>query len=113
MTGGEVAHQPEQKGELKSRITEKAGCMGYQKISVEMVVFSEEADAVILELNSTIDRLEETHAIFGGDIETTPVYHTGTRRKSALRHALDAGNTATSAVKLAAQKVADAYKKVI
>jgi hypothetical protein len=31
----------------------------------------------------------------------------------ALRHTLDAGNAATSAVKLAAHKVADAYKKVI
>jgi hypothetical protein len=87
--------------------------MGYQKINVELVVFSEEADAVIAELNSAIDRMEEAHTIFGGDIETAAVQHGGTRRKSALRHTLDAGNTATSAVKLAAQKVADAYKKVI
>jgi hypothetical protein len=92
---------------------EKAGCMGYQKINVELIVFSEEADALIAELNSAIDRLEETHTIFGGGIETTPVEHSGTRRKSALRHTLDAGNAATSAVKLAAQKVADAYRKVI
>ena len=87
--------------------------MGYQKINVELIVFSEEADALIAELNSAIDRLEETHTIFGGGIETTPVEHSGTRRKSALRHTLDAGNAATSAVKLAAQKVADAYRKVI
>jgi hypothetical protein len=87
--------------------------MGYQKINVELVVFSEEADAVVAELNSAIDRLDETHTIFGGDIETAPVEHSGMRRKSALRHTLDAGNTATSAVRLAAQKVADAYKKVI
>jgi hypothetical protein len=87
--------------------------MGYQKINVELVVFSEEADAVVAELNSALDRMEETHTIFGGDIETAPVKHSGTRRKSALRHTLDAGNVATSAVKLAAHKVADAYKKVI
>ena len=87
--------------------------MGYQKINVELIVFSEEADAVVADLNSAIDRLEETHTIFGGGIETTPVEHSGTRRKSALRHTLDAGNAATSAVKLAAQRVADAYKKVI
>ena len=62
---------------------------------------------------AAIDRLDETHTIFGGEIETAPVEHSGTRRKSALRHTLDAGNTATSAVKMAAQKVADAYKKVI
>ena len=87
--------------------------MGYQKINVELIVFSEEADALIAELNSAIDRLEESHTIFGGGIETTPVEHSGTRRKSALRHTLDTGNAATSAVKLAAQRVADAYRKVI
>jgi hypothetical protein len=87
--------------------------MGYQKINVQLVVFSDEADAVVAELNSAIDRLEERHTIFGGDVETAPVEHSGTRRKSALRHTLDAGNTAASAVKLAAQRVADAYKKVI
>jgi hypothetical protein len=87
--------------------------MDYRKINVELVVFPEDADAVVSELNSAIDRLEETYEIFGGAIETAPVTHSGTRRKSALRHTLDAGNTATSAVKLAAQKVAGAYKKVI
>ncbi|HEX4156436.1 MAG TPA: hypothetical protein VHY48_12560 [Acidobacteriaceae bacterium] len=87
--------------------------MGYQKINVELVVFSEEADAVVAELNAAIDRMDERHTIFGGDIETAAVEHSGTRRRSALRHTLDAGNTATSAVKLAAHKVADAYKKVI
>lgn len=87
--------------------------MVYQKINVELVVFSDEADTVVAELNSTINRLEETHTIFGGGIETVPVTHSGTRRKSTLRHTLDAGNMATSAVKLAVQKVADAYKMVI
>ncbi len=87
--------------------------MVYQKINVELVVFSEDADAVVAKLNSAIDQLEETHEIFGGAIETAPVIHSGTRRKSALRHTLDAGNTATSAVKSAAQRVASAYKKVI
>lgn len=87
--------------------------MHYQKISIELVVFPEEGDAVIAELNAAIDRIGESHTIFGGDIETAPVVHSGTRRKSALRHTLDAGNAATGAVKLAAQKVAGAYKKVI
>lgn len=87
--------------------------MGYQKINVELVVFSEDADAVVAELNAAIDHLDETHTIFGGEIETAAVEHSGTRRKSALRHTLAAGNAATSAVKLAAHKVADAYKKVI
>ena len=87
--------------------------MAYRKITVELVVHPEDVDAVVSELDSTLDRLEETHEIFGGGIETAPVAHSGTRRKSALRHTLDAGNTATSAVKLAAQKVTNAYKKVI
>ena len=87
--------------------------MKYQKIDLELIVFAEEGDAVVAGLNSAIDRLEETYAIFGGVIETTPVEDRGTRRKSALRHVLDAGDTARAAVKLAAQKVTDAYKKVI
>jgi hypothetical protein len=87
--------------------------MGYQKINVELIVFTEEADAVVAELDSAIDLLEETHTVFGGGIEITPAKHSGTRRKSALQHTLHAGNVATSAVKLAVQKVAGAYKKVL
>jgi hypothetical protein len=87
--------------------------MKYQKIDLELIVFSEESDAVVAELNSAIDRLEETHTIFGGGIDTVPIEHSGARRRSALRHVLDAGDTATSVAKLAAQKVADAYKRVI
>ena len=87
--------------------------MAYRKINLELIVFEEEADAVVAGLNAALDRLEEAHTIFGGGIETVPVEHSGTRRKSALKHTLDAGNTATSADKLAAQKVANAYKKVI
>ena len=87
--------------------------MAYQRITVELLVFADEADSVVTELNSAIDRLEETHTIFGGGIENVSIRHSGVRRKSALRHTLAAGHTATSAVKLAAHKVADAYKKVI
>lgn len=87
--------------------------MKYQKIDLELIVLSEERDAVVAELNSAIDRLEETHTIFGGGVDASPIEHSGERRKSALRHVFDARDTATSAVKLAAQKVADAYKKVI
>jgi hypothetical protein len=87
--------------------------MSYQKINIEIIVFSEEADAVVAELNSAIDRLEERYEIFGGEIESAPVTHSGTRRKSALSHTLDAGKTVTSALKSAAHNVADAYKKVI
>lgn len=87
--------------------------MNYQKINIELIVLSEEADAVVVDLNTAIDKLENTHAIFGGGIEMRAVEHSGTRRKSALRHVLDAGGMATSAVKSAAQKAASAYKKVV
>ena len=87
--------------------------MAYQKINFELIVFEEEADAVVAELDSALDRLEERYTLFGGGIEAVPVEHSGTRRKSALRHTLDAGNTATSAVKLGTQRVADAYKRII
>ena len=87
--------------------------MGYQKINVEMVVFSDEADAVVTELNSAIDKLDERFTIFGGDIENVAVAHSGSRRKSALLHTQDAGSTVMSALTVAAQNVADAYKEVI
>lgn len=87
--------------------------MKYEKLTLEIVVFPEDAEAVVAALNSAMDGIEETHPIFGGEIETTPIEHSGTRRKSALRHAVDAGNTAASGVRMAARKITDAYKKVI
>ena len=87
--------------------------MDYQTISIELVVHPEDAADVVSELNSTLDRLEETHEIFGGAIEILAVTHSGTRRKSALRQTIDAGSVATSAVKLAAEKISNAYKRVI
>jgi hypothetical protein len=87
--------------------------MAYRKISVELVVFADEADSVVAELNSALDRLEDAHTIFGGEIETAAVQHSGTRRKSALTHTLAAAGTAASALRLAGEKVAGAYKKVI
>lgn len=87
--------------------------MAYRKINVELVVFADEADSVVAELNSAIDRLEDAHTIFGGGIEVASVQHSGTRRKSALMHTLAAANTAAAALKLAGGKVSGAYKKVI
>ena len=87
--------------------------MVYRKISVELIVFADEADSVVLELNQAIDQLEATHTIFGGEIETVAFPHSGTRRKSALTHTVAAGEAAVGAIKLATGKVAAAYKKVI
>jgi hypothetical protein len=71
--------------------------------------FSEDADAVVTQLNSiqrsTGSKRRTRFSAFGGGIESVPVAHNEIRRKSALRHTLDAGNAATSAVKLAAQNI--------
>jgi hypothetical protein len=87
--------------------------MAYRKINVELVVFADEADSVVAELNSAIDRLEDAYTIFGGRIENAAVQHSGTQRKSALRHTLAAADTAVAALKLASEKIAGAYNKVI
>lgn len=87
--------------------------MEYQKLAIELIVNSEEADAVVARLNSAIDVIEESHAIFGGEIEVVALEHSGTPRKSALRQVLDARKVATAAVKSAAHSVIDTYKKVV
>jgi hypothetical protein len=87
--------------------------MLYRKINMELIVVEEEAEAVVEELNAALDRLEEGHTIFGGDIETEPVEHPGTQKRSALNHTIAAGETAASALKTAGEKVANALRKVI
>jgi hypothetical protein len=87
--------------------------MNYTKINVELIVIADETDAVVAELNSSLDRLEERHTIFGGGIETVAVQHKGARRKSALRHTVAAGETAVAAMRLAGDKVAGAIRTII
>jgi hypothetical protein len=58
--------------------------MLYKKIGVEVIVVADEAEAVIAELNTTLDRLEESHTFFGGGIEAVAFEHPGKRRRSAL-----------------------------
>jgi hypothetical protein len=41
--------------------------MNYQKINIEIVVFSDDADEVVAALNTEIDRLEERYAIWRRD----------------------------------------------
>jgi hypothetical protein len=87
--------------------------MLYRKINMELIVVEDEAEAVVQELNAALDRLEEGHTIFGGDIETVVVEEPGTRRRSALDHTIAAGETAAGAIKAAGEKVASALRKVI
>jgi D-ribose pyranose/furanose isomerase RbsD len=73
--------------------------MGYKKIHLELIVFADEADAVVTELNTMLDGLEEKHTLFGGEIETAAVKHEGMRKRSALGHTKAAGETAVGAVR--------------
>jgi hypothetical protein len=87
--------------------------MLYRKINVELVVIEDEAEAVVKELNAVLDRLEEGHTIFGGEIETVAIEQPRTQKRSALKHTIAAGETAADAIKAAGEKVASAFRKVI
>ena len=87
--------------------------MIYRKINLELIVIEDEAEAVVEQLNAALDRLEEGHTIFGGEIETSAIEKPGTPRRSALTHTLAAGETAASAVKAAGEKVVNALRKVL
>jgi hypothetical protein len=60
--------------------------MLYRKINMELIVVEEEAEAVVEALNAALDRLEEGHMVFGGEIETVAVEDPGTQKRSALKH---------------------------
>jgi hypothetical protein len=87
--------------------------MQYKKINVELIVVADEADAVVAELNTALDRLEEKHTLFGGGIETVAFEHPGTRKRSALAHTKDAGERVAVAVRTARESVAVALRAVI
>jgi hypothetical protein len=87
--------------------------MLYKKINVELIVVADEAEAVVTDLNAALDRLEEKHTLFGGGIETVPVRHRGTRKRSALAHTVAAGETVAGAVRAARDSVTVALRAVI
>ncbi|MGB6133753.1 MAG: hypothetical protein WCC14_11145 [Acidobacteriaceae bacterium] len=87
--------------------------MLYKKINVELVVPADEAEAVVAALNASLDRMEETYTLFGGDIETVAFEHRGTRRRSALGHTLAAGETVAHALRTARESVAVAIRAVV
>jgi hypothetical protein len=87
--------------------------MLYKKINVELIVVADEAEAVVAELNTAFDRLEETHTLFGGGIETVSIEHPKTRKRSALAHTIAAGETVAVAVRAASESVAGAFRAVI
>jgi hypothetical protein len=87
--------------------------MLYKKINVELIVVADEAEAVVTGLNAALDRLEEKHTLFGGGIETLPVRHQGTRKRSALAHTVAAGESVVGAVKAARDSLGVALRAVI
>ena len=87
--------------------------MQYKKISVEVIVVADEAEAVVAELNAALDRLEESHTLFGGGIETVAFEHRGTRKRSALAHTIAAGETVAVALRTARESVNVALRAVI
>ena len=87
--------------------------MLYQKINVELIVIADEAEAVVSELNTALDRLEEKHTLFGGGMERVTFEHAGARKRSALAHTLAAGETLAGALRTARESVAVALHAVI
>lgn len=87
--------------------------MLYKKISVEVIVVADEAEAVVAELNAALDRLEESHTLFGGGIETVAFEHPGKRKRSALAHTIAAGETVVGALKTARDGMTVALRAVI
>jgi hypothetical protein len=87
--------------------------MAYKKINLDLIVFADDSNAVVAELNAALDRLEERHTIFGGGLEAVAVEHRGTRKRSALTHTKAAGETAAGALRTAGEKVAGALKEIL
>ena len=87
--------------------------MLYKKINVELIVVADEVEAVVAELNTALDLLEEKHTLFGGGIETVAFEHPKTRKRSALEHTIDAGETVAGALRTARESVVVALRAVI
>jgi len=86
--------------------------MQYKKINVEVIVVADEADAVIAQLNAALDQIDESHTLFGGNIEAVAFEHSGKRRKSALGHTIAAGGTVVGALKTARNGMKTALRAV-
>ena len=87
--------------------------MRYKKINVEVIVVADDAEAVVAELNAALDRLEESHTLFGGGIEAVAFEHPGKLRRSALAHTVAAAETVAGALKTARAGMTVALRAVI
>jgi hypothetical protein len=87
--------------------------MLYKKINVELIVVADESDAVVVELNAALNRLEEKHTLFGGGIESVAFEHQKTRKRSVLGHTIAAAQTVAGAMTIARKSVNAAIRAVI
>jgi hypothetical protein len=87
--------------------------MLYKRINVELIVFADEAEPVVAELEAALDGLEEKHTVFGGGIETVAFEHLGIRKRSAVAHTMAAAGTAAVALMTARKSLAVALRAVI
>jgi hypothetical protein len=87
--------------------------MRYKKITLELIVAADEAQEVIAALNSSLNQLDETHAVFGGEIEAVDFVHRGRQRKSALDHTMAAGESVAGALRTARESVVVALRAVV
>ena len=87
--------------------------MLYKRINVELIVIADEAEAVVAELEATLDRMEEKHTLFGGGIEIVAFEHLGTRKRSGVAHTMAAAGTAAGALRAARKSLAVALRAVI
>lgn len=87
--------------------------MLYKKINIELIVPVDEAEAVVAELNASLDRLDDKHTLFGGQIETVTFEHRRTQKRSALAHTIAASESVVSALQTAQKSVAVALRAVI
>jgi hypothetical protein len=87
--------------------------MRYKKINLELIVPADEAQEVVAALNSTLNQLDETHSLFGGEIETVAFEHRGRGKKSALAHTMAAGESVAGALRTARESVTVALRAVV
>ncbi len=87
--------------------------MLYKKITLELIVLADEAEAVVAGLNTALDQLEQRQTLFGGAIEAVAFEHPGTRKRSALDHTMAAGETVADAIRTARESVTTALRAII
>ena len=87
--------------------------MLYKKINLELIAVADEADAIVVELNTALDRLEEKHTLFGGGTETVAFEHSGNGRDRRSAHTIAAGETVAGALRIARDSVTIALRAVI